>query len=431
MNVRDRNSADRVAGHFHRSDLHGLGRLVLLVLDLIIDRAATARTARGTDPSRRAGVLGFVYRRAKATTTMTGRMFDAALGGRMGAHHPPASSREREAVLAALNGLFGDLLARADNPLAIRMALRRNGRPLPLERAALAAEVDAPGGKLLVLVHGLCCSDLRWLRRGHDHGTALARDLGYTPLYLHYNSGRHVSTNGREFSVLLERVVAEWPVPVDEIAILAHSMGGLVARSACHYARTGRHAWLARLKDMVFLGTPHHGAPLERHGNWLGILLGRSAVTAPLAHLGRLRSAGITDLRHGNVLDEDWDGRDRFAHDGDTRRHVPLPRGVRCYAIAGSVGRRGSDIRHRLLGDGLLPVDTALGRHAEPGRTLSFPPARQWVAFGAHHLDLLNRTEVYEKIRTWLEHGPGSLKCDGRDGAGERRSRRKSKLKAI
>lgn len=396
MDVPDRKLGDRKARHIHRSDLHGLGRLLLLVLDVIIDRAGA--------PDRDS-ILGVVYRRARATTMMTGRLFDAALGRHTGAHFAHASTREREAVLAALNGLFGDVLARVENPLAIRMALRRHGRPLALERSALAAESNSPGGKLLVLVHGLCCSDLRWLRGNHDHGAALARDLGYTPLYLHYNSGRHISTNGREFAALLERLVAEWPVPVDEIAILAYSMGGLVARSACYYARVERYAWPARLKQMVFLGTPHHGAPLERHGNWLGTLLGRTTVTAPFARLGRLRSAGITDLRYGNLLDEDWRGRDRFAHEGDTRRHVPLPRGVRCYAIAGSVGRGGSDIRDRLLGDGLLPVDTALGRHDDPARDLSFPPSRRWVAFGTHHLDLLSRTGVYEKIRAWLEEG--------------------------
>ena len=389
--------------HVHGADLHGAGQLLLLVLDMAIDRVEAAHmklTGAVEPPHRAGGVLGFAYRRARATTLMTGRLFDAALDQRT--RHAHGSSREREAVLAALNGLFGDLLARAGNPLAIRMSLRQHGHALPLEQAVLEQAIEAPSGKLLVLVHGLCCDDLRWRRGNHDHGAALARDLGYTPLYLHYNSGRHVSTNGREFAGLLERLVSEWPVPVDELAILAHSMGGLVARSACHLARAEKLAWPARLKHMIFLGTPHHGVPLERHGNWLGVLLGRSALTAPFARLGRLRSAGITDLRYGNLLDRDWRDRDRFAHEGDVRRHVPLPKGVKCYAIAASAGRRGSDLRERLLGDGLLPVDTALGRHPDPARRLSFPPSRQWVAFGSHHLDLLNRAEVYEKILDWL-----------------------------
>lgn len=312
------------------------------------------------------------------------------------------STRQRDAVLAALNGLIGDQLANTGNVLAIPMCLRQRGQPLPLERAALAAAMPAPGVRLVVLVHGLCCNDLQWLRRNHDHGVALARDLGYVPLYLYYNSGRHVSTNGQELSMLLDTLLDAWPVSVEELAILAHSMGGLVARSACHYARMGGRRWLGRLRQMVFLGVPHHGAPLARHGNWLGSLLGSNPLTAPLARLGELRSAGITDLRYGNLLDEDWRGRNRFAHEADTRRHVPLPRGIRCYTIAGSTGKRPTDLRHRLLGDGLIPVDAALGRHAERARQLNFPASRQWVAFDTHHLDLLCRVEVYEKIRAWL-----------------------------
>jgi pimeloyl-ACP methyl ester carboxylesterase len=348
------------------------------------------------------GVGAYVYRQARATTVLAGRWVDTRLAP-LGATAPHRlSSAEREAVLAALNGLFGDLLARLDNPLAIRMALRRHGKPLVLEQSALAAAIPDATGKLLILVHGLCRCDLQWRRGGHDHGAALGRDLGYTPLYLHYNSGLHVSVNGRELSALLDVLVGQWPVAVEELAIVGHSMGGLVARSACHYAKSARHAWRPLLRQMIFLGTPHHGAPLERHGNWLGAVLGRSTLTAPLARLGEMRSAGITDLRYGNLLDEDWRGRGRFEHDGDLRRKVPLPKGVRCYTIAGSTGRRPGDMRDRLLGDGLIPVDTALGRHEDPARSLAFPKSRQSIAFGIHHLDLLSRVEVYEKMREWL-----------------------------
>lgn len=390
--------------HVHPSDLHGLGRLVLMVLDLAVDRIEAAHqrlVGAPGGPAPSAGLRGSLFRGARATTRLTGDLVDAALAA-ADPHRERISSRQREIVLAAFNGLFGDLLARSGNPLAIRMALRQHGRALVLERDALAAAQDHLGGKLLVLVHGLCCCDLQWRRNHHDHGAALARDLGFTPLYLHYNSGRHISVNGQELAALLEQLTAAWPVPVTQLVLLGHSMGGLVARSACYYAQQGGLVWRKRLTHMVFLGTPHHGAPLERHGNWLGTLLGRSALTAPLSHLGRLRSAGITDLRFGNLRDEDWQEHDRFAHGQDTRHHVPLPRGVKCYAIAASTGRRGSDLRDRLLGDGLLPVETALGRHSDPARTLAFPPARQWIAFRTHHMELLSRVEVYERIRSWL-----------------------------
>lgn len=401
-NARDKHSkTEAKPRHLHGADLHGISRLGLMAVDEVLDLVESLHArflARGAAGS----LLGFAFRQVRAGSALAGRWVDARLAPLAGAGHGPPSTAEREAVLAALNGVVGDFLASSGNALAIPMRLRRHGRPLVLERTALGAAIPEAGGKLLILAHGLCRCDLQWRRNHHDHGEALARDLGYTPLYLHYNSGLHVSVNGRELAGMLDALVREWPVPVDEVAILAHSMGGLVARSACYYGRRARHGWLRPLRHMVFLGTPHHGAPLERTGNWLTVTLGRSRFTAPFARLGQMRSAGITDLRYGNLVDTDWEGRDRFEHAGDQRRRVPLPRGVRCYAIAGSTGRRLGDVRERMLGDGLIPLDTALGRHPDPAYTLRFPAAHTWVAFGIHHLDLLSRVEVYRKIHAWL-----------------------------
>jgi hypothetical protein len=131
-----------------------------------------------------------------------------------------------------------------------------------------------------------------------------------------------------------------------------------------------------------------------------------SPYSAPLARLARLRSAGVTDLRHGSLLEEDWKGRSRFAHGPDRRRPVPLPRGTRCYAVAASTAPPEATPR-RLPGDGLVPVDSALGRHRDPARALRFPAARTFVVRGAGHLDLLDRPEVYARLRRWLGSGPG------------------------
>jgi hypothetical protein len=161
------------------------------------------------------------------------------------------------------------------------------------------------------------------------------------------------------------------------------------------------HAWRPRLRALVCLGTPHHGAPLERGGNWIDVLLGVSRYSAPLASLGKIRSAGVTDLRFGSVLDEDWEGRDRFEKTADARRRLELPGGVECFAIAGTTAPKS---RAKLPGDGLVPVDSALGRHERHERTLGFPEAHQWIAFGVAHLDLLGRPEVYEQLRGWLAH---------------------------
>jgi len=310
-----------------------------------------------------------------------------------------APGLEREAMIAALNGVLGDYLAEIGNPLAIEMRLRHGGHPLELERQALRLALPQATRKLVVLVHGSCRNDRQWTRQGHDHGAALARDLGFTPVYLHYNSGLHISANGREFAGLLERLVAAWPMPLDDLVIVAHSMGGLVARSACHFGETAAHAWRPKLRKLVCLGSPHHGAPLERGGHWIDRLLGASRYSAPLARLGKIRSAGVTDMRFGNVMDEHWAGRDRFGHTGDPRGQLALPDGVQCYAIAATKSRAAGG---RLSGDGLVPVDSALGRHAKPELTLGFPETDQWIAYGMGHLDLLSRAEVYETIRSWL-----------------------------
>jgi len=247
-------------------------------------------------------------------------------------------------------------------------------------------------------------SDLQWTRHGHDHGAALGRDLGYTPVYLHYNSGLHISTNGRAFARKLEALLRTWPVPVTELVLVGHSMGGLVARSAVHYGRQAGHAWSRRLSRLVFLGTPHHGAPLERGGHRVDAMLASSGMAAPLSRIGKIRSAGITDLRYGSLVDQDWRGRDRFARSA-AGVHVPLPDGVDCFAIAGTTGRE-RDVTSRLIGDGMVPLRAALGQHADPRRTLRFEASRQWVAHGTHHLDLLCAPAVYETMRRWLAATP-------------------------
>ena len=330
-----------------------------------------------------------------------GGSLDAILGRLVPLFGASPPSPTREALVAALNGVLGDYLAETGNPLAIPLRFRRHGVPLPMEREALAAAGAGGTGKVLVLVHGLCLDDLQWNRRGHDHGAALARDFGYTPLYLHYNSGLHLSINGAQLADALELLVRRWPTPLLDLAILAHSMGGLVVRSACHYGAAAGHAWVQHLRTLVFLGTPHHGAPMERGGNWIDLLLGISPYSAPLARLGKLRSAGITDLRYGNLTHEDWQGRDRFAR-GDRRCFVPLPEGVRCYAIAATTAKHPRPPGRSLPGDGLVPVASALGEHDRPALSLHIPKSRQWIAHGCGHLDLLDAPEVYRRIRRWL-----------------------------
>lgn len=178
-------------------------------------------------------------------------------------------------------------------------------------------------------------------------------------------------------------------------------MGGLIVRSACHYASHAKHAWLRQLKTLVFLGTPRHGAPLERAGNWVHILIAISPYTAPFARLGALRSAGVKDLRYGNLGDEDW-AQTASAHRHDPRVFVPLPTGVRCFAIAASRQRRPGATGRKPVGDGFVPVNSALGVHRNPAKTLPVPDAHKAVYYGLHHLELLSSVEVHDRIRNRL-----------------------------
>lgn len=392
--------------HIHVSDLAGLNVLATHITLGVTDLAEALHNNVASSPgivgapleeSSRA-IAALVYESIRGVTRSTEGATDAMLA-QFGPVLDQSSSPEREAVLAALNGLMGDYLAATGNPLAIPMRLRRGGQPLTLETKALIAAIAPPRDKLLLLVHGLCMNDLQWKQNRSDFGAALARDLGYTPIHLHYNTGLHTSTNGRALAALIEALLQQWPEPLKEFGVLAHSMGGLVARSAYHYGKIAGHIWPQYLRKVVFLGTPHHGALLERGGNWVNVGLGLSPYTAPFARLGNLRSAGITDLRYGNLLDEDWQGLDRFAQTGDPRHPLPLPDGVCCYAIAGSVGKKAE----ALTGDGMVPVNSALGRHEDPQLTLSFAPSRQWVGYAMNHWNLLNRPTVYKQIKRWLE----------------------------
>ncbi len=352
---------------------------------------------------RTQGIPGLVYGTVRGVTRLVGGTAEALLGwlepvlAAPDPHQPPRPERER--IVAALNGVLGDHLAASDNPLAIAMSFRRSGRPLRVERSAMRASLPDATPRLLVLLHGLCMNDLQWQREGHDHGEALARDAGYTPVYLHYNSGLSVSTNGRILAQRMESLYDAWPVPIERLALVGHSMGGLVARSAIHHApmiQRGGLRWPSRVNDLVCLGTPHQGAPLERAGHGVDLLLGAAPYAAPLARLGKVRSAGINDLRLGHIVS---------APPGDDGAHrraqVGLPGRTRCYAVAATLGSS-TGLKARLLGDGLVPVASALGQHRDPDRRLDFAEDRQAVVPDTGHLDLLSSPEVYRWLRQWL-----------------------------
>ena len=401
--------------HIHATDLHGASRLAIdatigltnLVENMHrnISRMPGIFGTTAEDPT--SGITGFVYRSIRGVTRAIGDGLDLSLGQVAEMVKQESPSNAREAVVAALNGVLGDHLVSSGNPMAIPMQLRRDGEALTLTKKALSRDIPQASGRILLLVHGLCMSDLQWQRNGHDHGALLAADPAFatpfTNVYLYYNSGQHISVSGRAFAGQIQALLKAWPVPVEEINIIAHSMGGLVTRSACDFAEQDGHAWLRALRKIIFLGTPHFGAPLERGGNWVNVVLGASPYTAAFARLAKIRSAGITDLRHAGVRDEDWEEQDRFAAASSAKTHdVPLPTGVQCYAIAASIGKKSGSAAGRMLGDGLVPVHSALGQHKNPARNLVFAKPHLWITHDMNHMDLLDRKIVYRRIRKWL-----------------------------
>lgn len=348
-------------------------------------------------------IASITYKSIRWSTRLIGSGTNKALGQLSSVLGSTKVTEEREAMRSVLNGVIGDHLEKTENPLSIKMQFRQQGKAISLDPKQLAKAYPSSNGKILVMVHGSCMNDLQWSRKEHNHGTALAQAFGMTPLFLRYNSGRHISTNGQDFNALLETLTRHWPVPVENLVFLAHSMGGLVTRSAVHYGLEQKMSWPKQLKKIIFLGTPHHGAPLEKLGNYLDLVLESIPYSKPFARLGKIRSAGITDLRYGNLLDEDWQEVDRFELAGDHRQKVPLPAGIDCYAIAGIASEKAKNGKVALWrGDNLVSVQSALGQHKKPTKKLAFKKENTWIAYAHNHLDLLSHPETYLTIKDWI-----------------------------
>lgn len=386
--------------------LRGAGRLAVEATLAVADLVEAMQHGIGGGPRAlgspflRAGRFfsAPVYAAVRAVTRLVGAGAELALAA--GARLGRTRTIEADTALAILNGVVGDHLAESGNPLAIEMALRHRGERLVLERGALRARFPSAPRKLLVFLHGSCRHELPRCAPGQDALSAIARDLGFARVDVRYNTGLHVFANGQACAALLERLVAAWPVALEELALVGHSMGGLVARSAAHAAEVEGHAWRGKLRTLVCIASPHHGAPLERAGSWVDVLLGASRYSRPLARVGKIRSAGVTDLRFGSVLDEHRDPSGRFGTPRDVRRRLSLPPGVRCFAIAATRTARPGERRY--ASDGIVPVESALGRHARPELTLAFDDT--WIAFGMGHVDVLEHAETHAVLRRWLSH---------------------------
>ncbi len=337
---------------------------------------------------------------------LLGRTADAAIERQgIGEDVLLSTTRQGSAMIGALNGLIGDRLERSQSALPQPASVRMNGEVVALDAHSLATAFPDASGRLVVFLHGLMGTEFYWAWGGANptdtYGARLAADLGCTPIYLRYNTGLHISENGRSVAALLEQLVEAWPVEVRDVALVGHSMGGLIARSACHEGSESGRPWIDRVSHMISLGTPHLGAPLEQAAHAASVALHALPETRMLGAFLRRRSAGIRDLRQGSLVDEDWRGRDPNALRAAACKEVPLLEGATHCFVSATITDSPRHPLGRLLGDILVLTPSATGQ----GRTrrIPFDAENGHHVSPAHHLALLNHSEVYERLRGWLE----------------------------
>jgi pimeloyl-ACP methyl ester carboxylesterase len=365
------------------------------------------------------GVVHAVYGGVRGALRIGARGGASLLAHRWGDDGPVlASTPGGSLALGTLNGLYGHQLADRGHRLALGMTVRRDGDGVPLTAEGIAAAFPDAGARLAIFVHGLFGAEEVWRRSPRTaepaesltYGERLQDELGFTPIFVRYNSGLRISQNGRELARQLDDLVAGWPCPVEEIVLVGHSMGGLVVRSACHYGEQDGCRWTGAVRHVFSLGSPHLGADLEKGVNVLSSAFRHLPETRAIASFLNARSVGIKDLRHGACVDEDWShdaDPDEFLRDRCTE--VPFLGSAHYYFIGATLtdGPLGT-----LLGDLLVRSPSASGRGNGRGRHIPFEVDNGHELSGLHHMDLLHHPAVYEQMKTWI------LRVDGPRTAG-------------
>jgi pimeloyl-ACP methyl ester carboxylesterase len=349
-----------------------------------------------------------VYAGLGGATMLVGRAADTGLGRRLVRDGRALSTSPRGAlVVGALNGLIGDALERDASDLQEPMSVRLAGRPVAPRAEALARAFPDATPRVAVLVHGLMETELSWRigagPGGETYASRLRSDLDITPVELRYNSGRHISENGLALADLLEQLARAWPVELRELALVGHSMGGLVARSACYQGAERGDEWVRRVRQVISLGSPHMGAPLAQGVHWASAALHALPETRPFARFLRRRSGGIRDLREGSLVDADWRDCDPDALRTAACQEVPLLEGATHCFVAATITRSAGHPVARVLGDCLVLEASASGRSRS--RRIPFEAEYGMHVGGTHHIALLNHPVVYDRMRDWLAAG--------------------------
>ncbi len=347
------------------------------------------------------------YQTIEALIDVNGRL--AARSLRAIAPHLPIQSHltpTLHMLVSVINGVMGDHLISQQNPMALPMVM--------YDRFGMRHNQQQVKSEVVIFVHGLCMSHYGW-RLGTPQSVGeqyLQANPNASIYYLTYNSGRRISQNGLSFANLLNTFCQQNP-HVTRIHLVGHSMGGLVSRSALFYAKQKAYPFMDKVKSLLCLGSPHHGAALERLGYLLQSKVGNLPVAHTLAHLGDIRSAGILDLRFGSVRHDDWEHMaNRVGDFDDNRKPAPLPKNVNCHMLAATL-QGSADSKNmvgKAVGDYLVTVPNALGIHSNPDLHLKVDPANQKVFYGMHHNALLYHPAVIaEVIARLLASNPSTM----------------------
>lgn len=309
-----------------------------------------------------------------------------------------------EIGISILNGVVGDYLHKENNALSTPMQFYHNSRPLSLTKESLEKTYPKHSAKICILVHGLVCNETIWEYRDDcktTYGSLLQTDLDYTPFFLRYNTGLHISENGKEFSRLISDLLSAYPQPVDEIVMIGHSMGGLVIRSGCWYGNLQGADWAKKVKKLFYIASPHQGAPLEKFGNVVSGFLQKIPLsyTRLAGNIVDLRSSGIKDLRFGYVVDEDWEGYHPDAILKNNKNRITLLEGVSHYAVTGSLTKNPDHLMTQFFGDPMVRKSSAMGRSRQESLDLPINCHKEFAKVG--HIKMAHCHEVYQQIKTW------------------------------
>jgi hypothetical protein len=352
---------------------------------------AVDRVAGGTTVTHRAhdGIAGAVYGGVGLGLKAAARGLRAA--DRLGLGAPIEDSARGRFVVSAVNGLIGDRLVAEGSPLAIETAVRHRGRDVRLDSDAVAAAFPDARPDLVVFVHGLCETEHYWDRKSRprpaDSGSAPSygdrlADHGWSPVYIRTNTGLSIAESGVALNALLGRLVDVWPTDVRRIAFVGHSMGGLIVRAACAVSTPADRDWTRHVTDVVLLGAPHLGSPVERTIARGVRVANRVPELTPFARIFEQRSIGVLDLHDGPA--------DELAHVPHARYHL----------VAATLTRSPRHPVAATVGDLLVPYRSAAG--LLPNGEEIFPGADVLHVPGADHFDLLNHDAVHAALRGWL-----------------------------